>query len=50
MPGRGAEGLVNGRDVKVVSPGYLREQGIEVEDAQDRTPFGAGQDRRLRPC
>jgi Cu2+-exporting ATPase len=34
IPGKGAEGRVNGRDVKVVSPGYLREQKIDVKDAQ----------------
>ncbi|MCX9010697.1 MAG: copper-translocating P-type ATPase, partial [Candidatus Methanoperedens sp.] len=32
VPGKGAEGKVNGRDVKVVSPGYLREQNIQVTD------------------
>ncbi len=34
LPGRGAEGLVDGRDVKVVSPGYLKEHGIEMADAR----------------
>ncbi len=34
LPGRGAEGLVDGRDVKVVSPGYLKEHGIEMTDAR----------------
>ena len=34
LPGRGAEGRVDGRDVKVVSPGYLREQGLDVRDAR----------------
>jgi P-type Cu2+ transporter len=32
IPGKGAEGTVKGRDVKVVSPGYLREQNIQVAD------------------
>ncbi len=32
IPGKGAEGKVNGREVKVVSPGYLREQGIALND------------------
>ncbi|MCE4628862.1 MAG: heavy metal translocating P-type ATPase, partial [Desulfurococcales archaeon] len=32
LPGRGVEGKVNGRIVKVVSPGYLREKNIEVQD------------------
>jgi len=34
IPGKGAEGHVNGRDVKVVSPGYLREKKIEAKDAR----------------
>jgi len=34
IPGKGAEGRVNGRDVKVVSPGYLREKKIEVKDVR----------------
>ncbi len=32
IPGKGAEGSVSGKDIKVVSPGYLREQNIGVED------------------
>jgi Cu2+-exporting ATPase len=32
IPGKGAEGKVNGKDVKVVSPGHLREQDIPVID------------------
>ncbi len=32
IPGKGAEATVDGRDVKIVSPGYLREQGIPVDD------------------
>ena len=32
IPGKGASGLVEGRDVKVVSPGYLRDHGIGMED------------------
>jgi len=34
LPGRGAEGIVEGRAVKVVSPGYLREHGIEMADTR----------------
>ncbi|TQD25464.1 copper-translocating P-type ATPase [Methanolobus vulcani] len=30
IPGKGVEGLVNGKKLKVVSPGYLKEKGIEV--------------------
>ena len=42
IPGKGIEGSVDGRSVKVVSPGYLREHGIAF--AHDRvTPlFEAG--------
>ncbi|MEO7733830.1 MAG: heavy metal translocating P-type ATPase, partial [Kofleriaceae bacterium] len=32
ITGRGAEGRVDGKDVKVVSPGYLREQNIALTD------------------
>ncbi|HOI74542.1 MAG TPA: copper-translocating P-type ATPase [Syntrophales bacterium] len=32
IPGKGAEGQVEGIEVKVVSPGYLRENGISVKD------------------
>ncbi len=34
IPGKGAEGTVAGRAVKVVSPGYLREQGQPVTDSR----------------
>ena len=34
IPGKGAEGEVNGEDVKIVSPGYLREQNISVDDGR----------------
>ena len=30
--GKGAEGSVNGKEVKVVSPGYLREHNIPIND------------------
>jgi Cu2+-exporting ATPase len=32
MPGKGIEGIINGRKLKVVSPGYLRENEITVTD------------------
>jgi len=32
IPGKGAEGRVNGKEIKVVSPGYLREKGITPKD------------------
>ena len=31
IPGKGAEGKVNGKEVKVVSPGYLEEKNIEIK-------------------
>ncbi len=36
IPGKGARATVGGGDVKVVSPGYLREQGLEVNDERLR--------------
>ncbi len=32
IPGKGAEGMVNGKQVRAVSPGYLKENKIDVED------------------
>jgi len=32
IPGKGAQGKVDGRDVKVVSPGFLKENDIPMED------------------
>ena len=32
IPGKGAQGTVEGKEVKMVSPGYLREQGIIIEN------------------
>jgi len=32
IPGKGAEGTVEGKDVKVVSSGYLREHDLSVDD------------------
>jgi Cu2+-exporting ATPase len=32
IPGKGTEGRVNGKQVRVVSPGYLREQNLLVND------------------
>lgn len=34
IPGKGAQGKVEGKEVKVVSPGYLRENGIEFENGK----------------
>ncbi|MCH8960668.1 MAG: cadmium-translocating P-type ATPase [Bacteroidetes bacterium] len=32
IPGKGAEGFVNGKEVKVVSPGYLKEHNLTMDD------------------
>jgi Cu2+-exporting ATPase len=32
IPGKGAQGIVSGKEVKVVSPGFLRENEISVHD------------------
>ncbi|HAE29258.1 MAG TPA: heavy metal translocating P-type ATPase, partial [Hyphomonas adhaerens] len=32
IPGKGAEGVVKDRNVKVVSPGYLRDKGLVMDD------------------
>ncbi|GIT99097.1 copper-translocating P-type ATPase [Sulfurovum sp. TSL1] len=32
IPGKGAQGRVEGKEIKVVSPGYLREQNIELDE------------------
>ena len=34
IPGKGAQAQVDGRDVKVVSPGYLDEHGLSVDPAR----------------
>ncbi|MFZ2324805.1 MAG: copper-translocating P-type ATPase [Ignavibacteriaceae bacterium] len=34
IPGKGAEGKVNGKDVKVISPGYLEENKIEIQQKE----------------
>lgn len=35
IPGKGAEGIVNNKNVKVVSPGYLKENRIELKEADE---------------
>ncbi|MBK1702191.1 copper-translocating P-type ATPase [Thiococcus pfennigii] len=42
LPGQGARAAVEGRDVAVVSPGYLGEHGIAVEDDRPRALMAAG--------
>ncbi|MNX75703.1 Copper-exporting P-type ATPase B [compost metagenome] len=42
LPGKGAEGWVGGKSVKVVSPGYLRESGIVPRDSRAEALAGQG--------
>jgi Cu2+-exporting ATPase len=37
LPGKGLEGIVEGKDVKVVGPNYLNEQHINIEGAKDES-------------
>ncbi len=37
IPGKGAQGRVEGREVKVVNPGYLRENDLSIEDERIET-------------
>lgn len=34
IPGKGAKGIVKGQEIKVVSPGFLRENKISIEDSR----------------
>ena len=36
IPGKGAQGKVDGRTIKVVSPGYLKENNLEADDDRIR--------------
>nr|WP_245748018.1 copper-translocating P-type ATPase [Methanolobus profundi] len=42
IPGKGAQGTVNGKDVKVVSPGYLEEEGISYPKEELKEINGQG--------
>ncbi|SHH23471.1 heavy metal translocating P-type ATPase [Thermosipho atlanticus] len=42
IPGKGAEGIVDGKHVMVVSPGYLREKGIKIENEKINEMLSAG--------
>ncbi len=37
IPGKGAEAEIDGKVVKIVSPGYLKENNIKVKDSQIKT-------------
>lgn len=42
IPGKGAEGRVDGKDVKVVSPGYLRANNLQAGDEKLEQLSGQG--------
>ena len=42
IPGKGAEAVVDGKNVKVVSPGYLKEKGLSAENDRVREAAGQG--------
>ena len=42
IPGKGVEGIINGKHVLVVGPGYLREKGIEVTNEKIKVLAGQG--------
>lgn len=42
IPGRGAQAIVDGQNVKVVSPGYLKEKALEVDNKRVRHVAGQG--------
>ena len=42
IPGKGAEGTVEGRRVQVVSPGYVRDQGLAIDDPRYETLSAQG--------
>lgn len=35
LPGKGLEGIVEGKNIKVVGPNYLKEQNISITEAKD---------------
>jgi Cu2+-exporting ATPase len=37
LPGKGLEGIVEGKEIKVVGPNYLKEKNIAVEEINDAT-------------
>jgi len=42
LPGKGVEGIVNGKNLKVVSPGYLKEHAFEFSNQQVDLLFQQG--------
>jgi Cu2+-exporting ATPase len=47
IPGKGAQGVVDGVAVKVVSPGYLRDQGLGARDQEERARRLAAQGKTV---
>jgi Cu2+-exporting ATPase len=47
IPGKGAQGTVDGLAVKVVSPGYVREKGLGVRDQGERVQRLADQGKTV---
>ena len=47
IPGKGAEGVVNGKKVKVVSPGYLKENNIKIEEGNEKIDELSGQGKTV---
>ncbi len=43
IPGKGVEGIIGGRSVKIVSPGYLKENRIEFDDDSIRDVMERGE-------
>jgi Cu2+-exporting ATPase len=42
ITGKGAEGIIEGKDIKIVSPGYLKEKEIEFENKEITKLTGQG--------
>lgn len=42
IPGKGAQGIVQGKEIKVVSPGYLRESNFTIDDSHIATLYTQG--------
>jgi Cu2+-exporting ATPase len=42
IPGKGAQAKVNGKEVRAISPGYLKEIGIEVNDERIQKLYSQG--------
>src|SRR6266568_4389210 len=47
IPGKGAQGTVDGVAIKVVSPGYLRDQGLGAWDQEERARRLAAQGKTV---